>query len=453
MVSAPRGLPRRGFLAGSLLVGVGALASCTGGADRPAPQDSPTRAPEPPAPPARVSLAVVGATAPAGAAPRPGGSEAPVASASPAVAASATSQASPAAEESASAAPVAPWTGARTRPRLTVEVTGGTLGAVVVRTGGDAGAGGQQAPEGTEVPGAVGQDGAWAPTDPLELGATYRAVATAANPDGATATGELSFTVVGEDGAVRAKMMPLPDETVGVGMPVVLYLTKAIAPEQRQALTDAMAVQTDAGVEGAWRWFSDTEAHWRPREYWPANTVVHVRVPLTEVDVGGGRFGAADRDFTFTVGDAHTSVVDADTHQMTTSVNGAVARTFPVSCGREDADPSFVTRSGVHLVLEKHADFLMDGATVGLDYETQVKWATRIANSGEFVHGAPWSVPDQGVRNVSHGCVNASDANAEWFYRLSLRGDPVEVRGTDRPMELTNGLGDWVLPWERWTTA
>lgn len=436
MVGAGSDLPRRGFLAGSLLVGVGALASCTKGADRPAPQRSPTRPPQPPAPPARVSLAVVGATAPAGA------------SVSPAVARdSSASQAAPSAPDSAPAAPAGPWTGARARPRLTVEVTGGTLGSVAVR------AGGQQSAEGAEVPGAVGQDGAWAPTDPLELGATYRAVATATNPDGASSTGELSFTVVGEDGAVRAKMMPLPDETVGVGMPVVLYLTSAIAAEQRQALVDAMAVQTDAGVEGAWRWFSDTEAHWRPREYWPANTVVHVTVPLTEVDVGGGRFGAADRDFTFTVGDAHTSVVDADTHQMTTSVNGAVARTFPVSCGREDADPSFVTRSGVHLVLEKHADFLMDGATVGLDYETPVKWATRIANSGEFVHGAPWSVPDQGVRNVSHGCVNASDANAEWFYRLSLRGDPVDVRGTNRPMELTNGLGDWTLPWERWTAA
>ena len=443
MVGAPGDLPRRGFLVGSLLVGVGTLASCTKGADRPAPQVSSTAAPTPPPPPARVSLAVVGATAPAGASASPAG-----ASASPAAASAspAASQAAPAGS-GASAEPAGPWTGARTRPRLAVQVTGGTLASVVVR------AGGQQAAEGAEVPGAVGQDGAWAPTDPLELGATYRAVATATDPDGATATDELSFTVVGEDGAVRARMMPLPDEKVGVGMPVVLYLTRPVADDQRRALTDAMAVETGAGVEGAWRWFSDTEAHWRPREYWPANTVVRVRVPLTEVDVGGGRFGAADRDFTFTVGDAHTSVVDADTHQMTTSVNGAVVRTFPVSCGRDDAGPSTVTRSGVALVLEKHADFVMDGATVGRDYRTPVKWATRITNSGEFVHGAPWSVPDQGVRNVSHGCVNASDEDARWFYELSLRGDPVEVRGTDRPMELTNGLGDWTLPWDRWTTA
>lgn len=437
MVDALSGVPRRGFLAGSLLVGVGALASCTAGGDRTAPDRSQSpRTRTPPPPPPSISLTVVGATAPTG----------PAGTASPAVAADQASVTTGA----AAAPPAGPWTGARTRPSLTVEVTGGTLRDVVVSAGAPVGEGAP--PEGTEIPGGV-RDGAWTPTDPLGLGATYRAVATATNADGAVGTAELSFAVVGEDGAVRAKMMPLPDETVGVGMPVVLYLTEPVAAEQRRALTDAMVVETSAGVEGAWRWFSDTEAHWRPKQYWPANTAVHVKVPLTTLDVGGGRYGAADRDFSFTVGDAHTSVVDAGTHRMTTSVNGAVARTFPVSCGREDADPSFVTRSGVHLVLAKHADFLMDGATVGLDYETPVKWATRIANSGEFVHGAPWSVPDQGVRNVSHGCVNASDADAQWFYDLSLRGDPVDVVGTNRPMELTNGLGDWVLSWESWTSA
>lgn len=436
MVDALSGVPRRGFLAGSLLVGVGALASCTADRDRAAP-DRPRSPTEPPLPPPGVTLVVVGATAPATQESAAG----PAAATADQVSATTGATAAP---------PAGPWTGARTRPSLTVEVTGGTLGGVVVTAGAPVG---EDAPaEGTEIPGAL-TDGTWSPTDPLGLGATYRAVATAANADGATGTGDLAFTVVGEDGAVRAKMMPLPDERVGVGMPVVLYLTQPVAAEQRQALTDAMVVEPSVVVEGAWRWFSDTEAHWRPRQYWPASTTVRVKVPLTTLDVGGGRYGAADRDFTFTVGDAHTSVVDADTHQMTTSVNGAVARTFPVSCGREDADPSFVTRSGVHLVLAKHADFLMDGATVGLDYETQVKWATRIANSGEFVHGAPWSVPDQGVRNVSHGCVNASDADAQWFHDLSLRGDPVDVVGTGRPMELTNGLGDWVLSWEQWTSA
>lgn len=407
MAQTHDGVHRRGFLAGA---GVLVLAGCT-----PSPEAAPAPAPKAPQPPPTVTLTAAGAQA------------APVAGAEP-----------------EAAAPL------RVRPALSAAVAGGTLVDVVVRPASGEG----EAAGGAEpVAGSVDAAGTWTSERPLAVATAYEAVATGKNSEGATATGRLTFTTVGEDGAVRAKMMPLPGETVGVGMPVVLYLTKPIADDRRQALTAAMVVERPDGIEGAWRWFSPTEAHWRPREYWPAGTPVRVVVPLTGVDVGDGVFGAEDRDFTFTVGDAHTSVVDADTFQMTTSVNGVVARTFPVSCGREDDDPSYVTRSGVHLVLAKHADFLMDGATVGLDYETDVKWATRLTNSGEFVHGAPWSVADQGVRNVSHGCVNAADADAKWFHDLSLRGDPVDVVGTDRPMELTNGLGDWVLGWEEWTQA
>ncbi len=407
MAQTHDGVHRRGFLAGA---GVLVLAGCTS-----SPDPAPAPAPEALEPPPTVTLTAAGV------------------------------ETTPAADPPARAS--APL---RVRPALSAAVAGGTLVGVVVRpaAGKDGTAG-----AGEPVAGSVDADGTWTCEQPLALAGAYEAVATATNSEGATATARLAFTTVGEDDAVRAKMMPLPGESVGVGMPVVLYLTKPIADDQRRALTDATVVERPDGIEGAWRWFSDTEAHWRPREYWPAGTSVRVVVPLTSLDVGGGIFGAEDRDFTFTVGDAHTSVVDADTHQMTTSVNGVVARTFPVSCGREDDDPSYITRSGVHLVLAKHADFLMDGATVGLDYATDVKWATRLSNSGEFVHGAPWSVADQGVRNVSHGCVNAADADAKWFHDLSLRGDPVDVVGTDRPMELTNGLGDWVLGWEEWTGA
>lgn len=326
------------------------------------------------------------------------------------------------------------------RPRLQVQVTGGDLDGVVVTD-----------PDGAQVPGTA-QDGAWTPSAPLALGTSYTATATARNADRVAATGTLAFSVVGEDLAARAKMQPLDGETVGVGMPIVLTLTAPVPADQRQALTDASTVDS-GGVEGAWRWISDREVHWRPREYWPAGTQVRVQVPLTRFQLGEGRWGAQDRDVSFTVGDAHISHADTDTHQMTTTVNGRVVKVMPISAGREDSDPHFVTRSGPHVVTEKHADYVMDGATVGLDYTTPVKWATRIANSGEFVHGAPWSVPSQGHANVSHGCLNASDEDARWFYQLSRRGDVVEITGTDRKLELTNGLGDWTLSWEQWTSA
>jgi len=324
------------------------------------------------------------------------------------------------------------------RPVLRATVTDGTLTGITLT-----------AADGAPVAVTTADDGSVTPTDDLDLDTAYTAAATATNADGATATGQLAFTTVSEDGAVRAKMMPLDGEVVGVGMPVVVIFTTDVPEAERQAVTDAITVDS-GGVEGAWRWIGSDRVHWRPREYWPSGTQVRVQVPMTRMQVDG-RWGAADRDIAFTIGDSHIATADTDTHEMTVRVNGEVARTIPISAGREDSDPAFVTRSGVHLVLEKHEDYLMDGRTVGQDYATQVKWATRIANSGEFVHGAPWSVASQGRRNVSHGCLNASDADAKWFYGIAQRGDVVDVTGTDRKMELTNGLGDWVLSWEQWT--
>ena len=128
------------------------------------------------------------------------------------------------------------------------------------------------------------------------------------------------------------------------------------------------------------------------------------------------------------------STVDANAHTMTVTDNGAVVKTIPVSTGRD----KYPTKSGVHVVSDKAPKVIMDSATVGIPrnspdgyYET-VFWDVRISNSGEFVHAAPWSVGDQGHVNVSHGCVNVSTADAEWFYNYSQVGDVVTVVGTRR---------------------
>ena len=98
----------------------------------------------------------------------------------------------------------------------------------------------------------------------------------------------------------------------------------------------------------------------------------------------------------------------------------------------------------------------MDSTTYGLaldagGYRTPVKFATRISNGGEFVHAAPWSVAQQGRENVSHGCVNLSPANAQWFYGISQPGDIVQVTGT--PVHLSGrdtDIPDWTIPWSQW---
>jgi hypothetical protein len=69
------------------------------------------------------------------------------------------------------------------------------------------------------------------------------------------------------------------------------------------------------------------------------------------------------------------------------------------------------------------------------------------------VHAAPWSVADQGHRNVSHGCVNMAPADAEWFFNFTERGDLVVVTGTDRALEQGNGYADWNMSWKDWVGA
>ena len=83
-------------------------------------------------------------------------------------------------------------------------------------------------------------------------------------------------------------------------------------------------------------------------------------------------------------------------------------------------------------------------------YRMKVYWDVRFTWGGEFVHAAPWSVGDQGKRNVSHGCMNVSTANAKWFYELSKKGDIIEIVGTEEKVKPGDGWTDWNLTWEQY---
>jgi hypothetical protein len=55
---------------------------------------------------------------------------------------------------------------------------------------------------------------------------------------------------------------------------------------------------------------------------------------------------------------------------------------------------------------------------------------------------------------VSHGCINASPANAQWFFNFTRRGDVVEVVNSSAPPKLSDpGTADWNIPWEQWAGA
>ena len=304
--------------------------------------------------------------------------------------------------------------------------------------------------DGDQVPGAAVAGGSWVSAGGLIPSTTYKVSATATNAAGAPTTLTSTFTTAAPSKVLGSKVAPLEGETVGVGMPIVVYFTAPVT--DRAAVEKRLKVEESTPVLGAWHWYSDTEVHYRPAQYWPPGEKVTVTVGIKGVDAGNGVWGVNDRVVHFQVGDSHIATVDAKTDKMTVEDNGKVVKEIPVSLGRD----KYPTTSGIHVVLEKTPSIVMDSATVGIPkgnpdyYKETVLWDVRISWSGEFVHAAPWSVADQGRENVSHGCVNASTADAEWFYNFSRRGDIVQVLNTPRQLESGNGWTDWNMSWSQW---
>lgn len=278
-------------------------------------------------------------------------------------------------------------------------------------------------------------------------------MATVQGAAGPPVTQQTTFSTVDPKDQTYVSMNPLDGQTVGVGQPLAFYFSKdAPAPDKARA-EEAIRIRTEPAVEGAFYWFNSREVHWRPKEYWKPGTKVSVDVGVYGKDLGGGVWGQEDRSATITIGDAVILRADGATHQMSIEVNGAVQRTIPVSLGK----PEFPSNNGVHVVTEHHETKIMDSSTYGLPveaggYRTPVSWAVRISNGGEFLHAAPWSVGDQGRRNVSHGCINMSMSDAKWVYDLLKKGDVVEITNAGGPsLRSWDGFGDWQIPWEEWS--
>jgi lipoprotein-anchoring transpeptidase ErfK/SrfK len=304
---------------------------------------------------------------------------------------------------------------------------------------------------GRKLAGKLATDGrSWVSTGALAPATRYRVVAEAVDDAGTPTRRQSSFTTLRPRAELRAAVMPLDGETVGVGLPIGVWFSQPVA--DRAAVERRLQVSSSKPVTGAWRWFADNEVHYRPKAYWPSGSKVTLRARLAGTDAGRGVWGVADRTIRFTIGERRVSVVDVRTHRMKVTSGGRTLRVLPVSTGRD----RYPTTNGVHFVLEKNSVKVMDSSTVGIPrngpggYYQRVAWSVRISNSGEFVHAAPWSTGAQGSSNVSHGCVNLSTANAAWFFRLTRRGDVVEVRGSPKRPGSSFGVADWNMSWSRW---
>jgi lipoprotein-anchoring transpeptidase ErfK/SrfK len=320
-----------------------------------------------------------------------------------------------------------------------VAAKNGTLRKVVVKAGKK------------RLPGSMSEDRTtWTAGDRLEPGATYRVAGVAVDEDGLTRKLERTFRTddLTLDEQTYPSLAPLAGETVGVGMPVIL--TFDVPVTDRKEVERHLTVESKPAQSGTWHWISDTEVHYRPKSYWKPGTKVTVDADLNGVNAGNGIYGQEDRRASFRIGDAVIMKIDVAAHQMRVLRNGELLRSIPISAGK----PGFTTRSGVKVIIEKFRYKDMDAATTGIsegDAEyyniSNVEYAQRVTYSGEFIHAAPWSVGSQGYANVSHGCIGMSTEAAGWLYSLTKRGDVVDVVGSDRPMEPTNGYGDWNVPW------
>jgi lipoprotein-anchoring transpeptidase ErfK/SrfK len=326
-----------------------------------------------------------------------------------------------------------------------------------------------------EVAGELSADGTlWRSAQDLEYGKQYTLTVTGLGGDGQAVEETRTFKTVSVGHGMYWNVYFVPHPwfgegldggTFGVGQPIVAEFDDAV---DRAVAEATLTVTTDPPVQGAWHWISDREAHWRPQQYWTPGTKVTVSANILGVALTspvGGRVlhGQENKTATFTIGDAKIAKVDNHTKQMVIYVNGQQVKTMPVSLGRESGYRAtngqwydWRTPSGIMVVTEQHDPVVMRPDLPKDDpeyYEETIPLASRITDSGIYVHAAPWSVWAQGSQNVSHGCINVSTENAQWFFENFGPGDVVEIVNTGVQVSPRDGLGDWNVPWEEWVAG
>ena len=202
--------------------------------------------------------------------------------------------------------------------------------------------------------------------------------------------------------------------TVGVAHPVTVTFEGRIA--DRTAAENSIDITSPEMPAGNFTWRGDNVLQWNPSEFWPAHSTI-------ALSVGGVKTH-------FQTGSATVGVADISAHTFTVSMDGEVMREMPASMGKY----GFATPIGSFTALEKQSVVIMDSRTIGIPlddpegYKLTVYDAVRVTWGGVYVHGAPWSTGSQGYENVSHGCINLSPDNADWYYNTVRIGDPIIVQ-------------------------
>ena len=328
---------------------------------------------------------------------------------------------------------------------VTISVTKGTISDLSVTN-----------PEGKAVEGTLSADkSTWTLAEPLGYGRSYTVTGTALGTDGKSVEIDGTYTTVTPVDEITTSISPGDGAVVGVAAPVIVHL--GYEPADKALIESHVKITTTPQVEGAWAWIKhdgdpNPSLDWRPKSYWPAGTVVHVESDIYGLDFGDGYYGGDNVTSDFTIGRNQVVLADANAHNIVVQQDGVTVATYDASYGSGDeiGDPNRVTRSGVHVVMDKKETTTMSNPAYGYTNITE-HWAVRISNNGEFIHQNQGTVSDQGVDNVSHGCINLSAESAEAYFNSAIYGDPVEVTGTSVPLSASDGdIYDWAISWAEW---
>ena len=83
-------------------------------------------------------------------------------------------------------------------------------------------------------------------------------------------------------------------------MPVVLNFDVPV--KNKAEFEKNLQVTSSPAQAGSWRWFSDTEVRYRPKNYWKPGTKVTAYANVNGVNAGGGIYGQSSTKTSFTVG-------------------------------------------------------------------------------------------------------------------------------------------------------
>ena len=215
----------------------------------------------------------------------------------------------------------------------------------------------------------------WKPTVPLGYGRTYTLKVSSRGPNGVDSTQVSSFSTLRPSNQTKVSFTATSEAalkdggTYGIGVVLSRTSTNPSTTGRRRATAGGhhQPARERLVVLGG-----------RPERPLAARKVLHAR-HFREREGRHLRSAARrravrarGRTATFTIGDAHVSVADDKTKQVSVYDNGALVRTMPTSMGTGGTQTigghtlSFWTPPGVYTVLDKANPVIMDSSTYGL---------------------------------------------------------------------------------------